>query len=79
MSVLRKLVWIFVALPVGVVMVALAVANRHPVRFVVDPFSPQNPAFTMPDLPFYVYLLGAMFIGLNFRRVCHVVLSEPMA
>ena len=59
---LRRFVWIFIAFPVGIVLITLALANRHGVRLVLDPFRPGDPVLSMV-LPFYVYLFGALLIG----------------
>lgn len=59
----RKAVWLFLVLPAGVVLVAFAVANRHPVRLVLDPFSPQDPVLSL-EAPFFLFLLGAVMLGL---------------
>lgn len=43
--------------------IAIAVANRHKVELVLDPFSPQNPAISV-SLPLFAYLFAALMIGL---------------
>ena len=40
----------------------LAVSNGHRVRLVLDPFRPDEPVLSLV-LPFYVYLLGALLVG----------------
>lgn len=47
----------------GGVIVAFAVANRHPVRFIVDPFINRDLALSV-EAPFYLYLFIALFVGL---------------
>ena len=59
---LRRLVWFPIALVVAVLLVTLAVANRDPVRLVLDPFRPDAPVISM-TLPLYAYLLGALIVG----------------
>lgn len=59
----RKFVWLFLVLPAGVLLVALALANRHGVRLNLDPFSSENP-FLAIEAPLFVYLLGALLLGL---------------
>jgi hypothetical protein len=58
----RKLVLAFVLVPLGVVLIALAVANREPAQLVLDPFG----ASSGPSLegPFFLFLLGAFALGL---------------
>jgi hypothetical protein len=49
--------------PAAIVLLTLAVANRHGVRLVLDPFRPDEPVlFVM--LPFYAYLIGSLLIGI---------------
>ena len=43
--------------------VTLAVANRHDVTLVLDPFKPENPVFAI-SAPFFVYLFAALFFGM---------------
>ncbi|MEQ1715066.1 MAG: LapA family protein [Hyphomicrobium sp.] len=59
---LRRLVSLMIAFPLGIVLVALAIANRHPVQLILDPFKPEAPALAV-ELPFYGYLLGALVAG----------------
>ena len=63
MRVVKKLLWWFILLPVSVLMIILAVANRHSVTLILDPFSPKAPALAI-DLPFYIYLFIALLSGL---------------
>lgn len=60
---LKKFVWIFLILPAGVLLVALALANRHPVRLSLDPFSSETP-FLAFEAPLFVYLFIAVLAGL---------------
>ena len=59
---LRRIVWFAIALPAALLLVTLAIANRHGVRLVLDPFKPADPVISLV-LPFYAYLLGALLIG----------------
>ena len=61
-AVLRRLVWFPIALVAAVLLVTLSVANRDPVRLVLDPFRPDAPVISM-SLPLYAYLLGALTLG----------------
>jgi len=60
---LRRFVWILVAFPVAVLLLSLAVANRHGVRLVLDPFRSDEPVLFLV-LPFYAYLFGVLLIGI---------------
>lgn len=59
---LKRILSLLVAFPVGVLLVTLAVANRHSVTLVLDPFRPEEPAISLV-LPFYAYLIGALILG----------------
>jgi hypothetical protein len=60
--VLRRIVWLLIALPAGLVLITLAVANRHDVRLVLDPFRPEAPVLSLV-LPFYAYILAVLLAG----------------
>ena len=51
-----------ILLPLALVIIAIAVANRHIVRLVLDPLSPDAPLFAL-EAPFFVYLFAAMLVG----------------
>ncbi len=59
---LRRIAWIVIAFPAAVVLVTLAIANRHSVQLVLDPFRPEAPALSLM-LPFYAYLFAALVAG----------------
>ena len=59
---LRRILKLAVALPAGLLLLTLAVINRHGVRLVLDPFRPDEPVLSLV-LPFYVYLFGVLLIG----------------
>nr|PZN85976.1 MAG: hypothetical protein DIU57_05505 [Pseudomonadota bacterium] len=46
----------------AVFLVTLAVANRHTVRLVLDPFNPVDPIVAL-ELPFYAYLFAMLIVG----------------
>lgn len=58
----RRIVSLLIAFPLGAILVAIAVSNRHSVSLVLDPFRPENPALAL-ELPFYIYLLSALVLG----------------
>ncbi len=60
---LRFLFWLLVVIPSGTLFVVLALANRHDVRLGLDPFRPTEPVRFL-DAPLFVYLFGALFLGL---------------
>lgn len=59
---MRRIVWLLIALPAGLLLVTLAVVNRHDVRLVLDPFNPETPVISLVA-PFYVYLFFTLLIG----------------
>ena len=59
---LRRIFSLLAAFLLGVLIVALAVSNRHGVQLILDPFRPDAPALSVV-LPFYAYLLGALVLG----------------
>ncbi len=60
---LRRILWLLIALPAGLLLVTLAVANRHSVRLSLDPFRPEAPVLSL-ELPFYVYLFAVLLVGI---------------
>ncbi len=60
---MRRLLWLFVAVPVAVLLIVFSVANRAPVTMLLDPFSRENPAIAV-TLPFFVFIFAAFVTGL---------------
>ncbi len=65
---MQRILRLLIAIPVAVVLVTLAVANRHDVRLVLDPFRPETPVVSLV-LPFYAYLFAAVLIGIGVGGV----------
>jgi len=59
---------IVVFIPLAIVLVALAVANRAATPFTIDPFNPGNPGLTV-HWPLFVYLFAALALGLVIGSV----------
>lgn len=59
----NRLLLVLVLVPLAVVIVALAVANRGVVPFTLDPFNPGNPILTV-NWPLFVYLFAALALGM---------------
>ena len=59
---LRRIFGLLILFPIAVFLVTLAVANRHAVRLVLDPFRPEAPVLSL-ELPFYGYLFAALIAG----------------
>jgi uncharacterized integral membrane protein len=60
---LNRILLVVIVVPVAVILIALAVANRMPVAFTLDPFNPGNPSLTL-QLPLFVMLVLALGLGL---------------
>ena len=60
---LNRFMLIAVFVPLAIILVALAVANRAPVSFTLDPFNPGNPGLTV-QMPLFVLLFAAIAIGM---------------
>lgn len=59
---IRKLVAVLVLLPLGLLIVAFAVANRQRVPVSLDPFASDAPALTV-SLPLFLLILGTLIAG----------------
>lgn len=59
----NRFVLIAIIVPVAIVLIMLAVANRAPVAFTLDPINPGNPGLTV-QLPFFVFLFLALGCGM---------------
>ena len=60
---LQRIITVLVAFPLAALLITLAVANRHDVRLVLDPFRPEQPAISVV-LPFYAFLFGVLALGI---------------
>jgi uncharacterized integral membrane protein len=59
---LRKILNLLVVLPLAIVFVIFAVANRHFVTVSFDPFDANSPAFTL-SLPLFIVILLSAIAG----------------
>jgi uncharacterized integral membrane protein len=59
----HRFVLVVVLVPIAIVLIALAVANRGMTPFTVDPFNPGNPQLTI-GLPLFVLLFAALAVGM---------------
>lgn len=58
----RKIVSLVVFLPLGVLLVVLAVANRASVNLALNPFNPADQALSV-SAPLFVFLIVAVMLG----------------
>ncbi|WP_198662758.1 lipopolysaccharide assembly protein LapA domain-containing protein [Cohaesibacter intestini] len=63
MKAIKRLFQLLILVPVGIVLVSLAVANRHNVHLALDPFSPEQPALDF-SVPLYVVMFGSLLVGI---------------
>jgi len=61
-GVLKKLVWVFGVLPLAAIVVALAVANRHDVYFVLDPTTVHDTPLAV-ETPLFLLIFIALGAG----------------
>ncbi len=61
-STLRKIVAVVVLVPLAIIIIAFAVANRQNVTVSLDPFNPDVPAASLTE-PLFVVLLGVLILG----------------
>jgi hypothetical protein len=59
----RKLIFALIVVPLGVVLIALAVVNRKPVLLTLDPFGSAESGLSI-EAPLFLVLLGAFAFGL---------------
>ena len=61
-NLLRKIVAALVLVPLGILLIAFAVANRQIVTVSFDPFNPQHPAASVA-LPLFVLIVALLIAG----------------
>lgn len=59
----NRFILVVVFVPLAIILITLAVANRGAVAFTLDPFHPGNPALTL-NLPLFIFLFLALAIGM---------------
>jgi uncharacterized integral membrane protein len=64
----KRIVYIVLAVPIGIALIVLSVANRQPVILRLDPFNDINPALSV-SLPFFAFLFAALLIGMIIGAV----------
>ena len=64
----RKLVFWLVLVPLAIIIVMFAVANRGPVTIALDPFGGEPPMFTTA-MPLFLLLLVALIVGVTPKRI----------
>jgi uncharacterized integral membrane protein len=65
---MRRLLSLIVIVPFALVLILLAIANRGPVTFSLDPFGAPSPAMSV-SAPLFVFILASAIIGVVFGGV----------
>jgi len=60
---MRKFLTGLVLIPLGLIFIDFAVANRHLVTVSFDPFGSGDTAFDLPPVPLFAIIIGAMIVG----------------
>ena len=60
---MRKFLTAVVLIPLGLIFVVFAVANRHLVTVSFDPFGSGDTAFDLPPAPLFAIIIAAMIVG----------------
>lgn len=60
---MAKFVSWFLGLPIAIIIVALSVANRHSVRFSLDPINSSAPLMSF-EIPLYLLLMATIILGI---------------
>lgn len=60
---MNRVLTVVVLVPLAIVLIALAVANRGAATFTIDPFNPGNPGLSV-EWPLFVLLFVALGVGL---------------
>jgi Protein of unknown function (DUF1049). len=63
MNKFKRIVSLVVFVPLGIVLVVLAVANRQPVTLALNPFRPEDSVLSV-TAPFFLFLFLAVLLGL---------------
>jgi uncharacterized integral membrane protein len=61
-DVFNRIIWLLLGFPAVLLLVTLAVVNRHSVRLILDPFRPEAPVLSLL-MPFYYYLFASLLLG----------------
>ncbi|MBB4348881.1 MULTISPECIES: lipopolysaccharide assembly protein LapA domain-containing protein [Rhizobiaceae] len=63
MTKLKRIVSLVVFVPIGIVLIVLAVANRQVVTLALNPFRPQDSILSV-SAPFFVFVFLAILVGM---------------
>ena len=60
---MRKFLTLLVLVPLGIVFIVFAVANRHLVTVSFDPFGSHDSTFDLPPVPLFVIIITSLILG----------------
>ncbi len=60
---MRRAIRLIILIPLGIILIALALANRASVLLSLDPIRPDTPAASV-TVPLFVALFGALIVGI---------------
>ncbi len=60
---MRRFLYLFVVLPIALIVIALSVANRGWVTFSLDPIGPAAPGWSL-SAPLFAFLFAAVALGI---------------
>jgi uncharacterized integral membrane protein len=63
MTKLKRILSLVVFVPIGIILIVLAVANRQIVTLALNPFQPQDSVLSV-SAPFFVFVLLALLVGM---------------
>ncbi len=58
----KRIILVVILVPLAVILITLAVANRSLVPFTFDPFHPGDPSLTVA-LPLFVWIVASLAVG----------------
>ncbi|HXW72987.1 MAG TPA: lipopolysaccharide assembly protein LapA domain-containing protein [Methylocella sp.] len=61
---MKQIIRYFFLIPIALVVLALSVANRHPVTIFLDPFAESAHEATQLSLPLYIVMLLSTLVGI---------------
>ena len=59
---LGRLIGMLLVIVITIALLALAIANRHEVHFILDPFNRDNPALSLSS-PFFIFMFVMLALG----------------
>lgn len=68
MDKLKKIASLVILVPLGIVLIVLAVANRQMVTLALNPFRPEDGVLSV-SAPFFLFLLLAVLVGMLIGSV----------